>query len=67
MSADPKKRKDTPRSYRFDTETTRLIRRLMKVMCDPETGRGRTATDVLRLGVRTLAREHLHAEDPAEK
>jgi hypothetical protein len=67
MSKDTKKRKDTPRSFRFDNETNRLIGRLCKVMRDPATGAERSATDVLRLGVRVLAREHLPGETPEKK
>jgi len=43
------------RSYRFDDETISLIDRLAAHLVDAETGRQRTATDVLRLSVRVLA------------
>lgn len=48
-----------PRSYRFDPETVTLIERLCEAMPPTETGRPRTATDVLRIAVRELARKHL--------
>ncbi len=57
--AEKKKRTDVARSYRFDPETAVLIDRLTEAMRDPETGQPRTATDVLRQGVRVLARKYL--------
>ncbi len=56
---DDYERKDVSRSYRFDPETVALLDRLTKAMRDPQTGQPRTATDVLRLAVRTLAKKHL--------
>lgn len=48
-----------PRSYRFDAETVRLIERLCEAMPPTETGRPRTATDVIRIAVRELAKKHI--------
>ncbi len=50
-----------PRSYRFDPETVTLVERLRDAMPATETGRLRTATDVLRIAVRELAKKHLKA------
>ncbi len=59
MAAKKPDRKDVPRSYRFDPETADLLDRLTQAMSDPDTGQPRSATDVLRQGVRILARKYL--------
>jgi hypothetical protein len=54
-----KKRADRPRSYRLDRETLELIDRLRAELRDPDTGRPRTSTDILRQAVRMMARNLL--------
>lgn len=58
----PDGRQHLSRSYRLDKETLGLIDRLAVALRDPDTGRDRTATDVLRIAVRDLARRKLHRE-----
>lgn len=62
MSGHNAGRKNVARSYRLDGETIALIDRLTLALRDPETGQERSATDVVRLAVRDLARRKLRPE-----